>query len=262
MTPIAMKVYFASDAHLGAPYIRDKRVHEQIFIDFLRFASKDADRIYLLGDMFDYWFEYRSVVPKGYVRFLGELCRLTDSGVEVHIFTGNHDAWMFSYLQRECGLQVHTHDVQTEICGRTFHIGHGDEVGWRRDCKYMILKKLFRSRIVQFCYRLLHPDLGALIAKLWSGSSRKKNNKQTWMHSFRGEEREYQLLRAREMLSEGAAIDYFVYGHRHIVHQQQLGRAQFAIIGDWVRNFTYALYDGTDFQIKRFAVSEQTIKKL
>lgn len=250
-----MKVYFASDVHLGAAIIKDNRLHEQLFVSWLDEVRKDADRVYLLGDIFDYWFEYKTVAPRGFVRCLGKLCELTDSGIEVHFFTGNHDVWIFDYLPAECGIIVHRHDEKIVIDNTTLYVGHGDEVG-KYDRRYMMLKGFFNSRVAQFCYSLLHPDLAGWIATTWSRQSRKahqtKRSHQKFK-SFMGVEREYQLKMSKDILASGEKIDYFVFGHRHIVLDHELNtQSRLLIIGDWLWNYSYAVYHDGQIEIKRY----------
>lgn len=252
-----MKVYFASDVHLGAPIIEDKRAHEKIFIEWLEYVEKDADALYLLGDIFDYWYEYRTVAPRGYVRFLGTLCRLTDKGIDVHIFTGNHDVWMFDYLQSECGVKVHTRHEQIEIDGKGFFMGHGDGLG-NYDRGYNMLKWVFNWKVAQFCYSLLHPDMAGWIARTWSFKSRKRNNKNVKMHKFLGGDKEFQMLFAKEYLAKGNEVDYFVFGHRHVVKDYMLNdRSRVLMLGDWLYNYSYAEYSEGNMRLMRWKTKEE-----
>lgn len=256
-----MKVYFASDAHLGAPIIEDKRAHEKMFVEWLDYVEKDADAIYLLGDVFDYWYEYKTVAPRGYIRFLGKLCALVDKGIEVHIFPGNHDVWMFDYLQQECGVKVHhTHETLT-LCGKRFFVGHGDGLG-TYDRGYNLLKWVFKCRIAQFCYSLLHPDFAGWIARTWSFKSRKRNNRNAAKHEAKPIEKEFQVRYALEHLKSDADIDYFVFGHRHIIRDVALNaKSRVLIIGDWLYNFSYALFDGDDIRIVKWQTGESVPTK-
>lgn len=248
-----MKIYFASDVHLGAPAIKDKRLHEKIFVDWLDKVKKDADEIYLLGDIFDYWYEYKTVAPRGFVRFLGKICEITDSGIKVHIFTGNHDVWIFDYLPSECGVEVHRKPIEFECKGKRFFVGHGDGMGGY-DKGYALMKAVFESKIAQFLYSLLHPTLAGWIANTWSSKSRKHNNKNTKMHVFRGADKEHQVMFAKEFLQNGGKADYFIFGHRHIVADYPIETSRVLIIGDWMWNFTYAVFDGEDVKIEKWPV--------
>lgn len=252
-----MKIYFASDAHLGAPTIEDKRAHERKLLTWIDAIKHDADAIYFLGDMFDYWYEYKTVVPKGFVRFLSRLCELTESGVDVHMFTGNHDVWMFDYLPDECGVTVHRKPYEFTASGKHFYVGHGDNMGNYDKC-YMLMKMLFESPVAQWFYSKLHPDLSGWYARRRCESSRRNNDKQKKYSTFRGEEREFQIRFAKEYLAAGHQVDYFVFGHRHIIHDfamPQYGGSRVLMIGDWMKNFSYAEFDGNDITVKRWTTT-------
>jgi len=244
-----MKIYFASDVHLGAPSIDDHRAHELNFVSWLDKIKNDADEIYLLGDIFDYWYEYSTVVPKGFVRFLGKLCEITDKGIKVHIFTGNHDVWMWDYLPRECGVTVH-HENYTFSCdGKRYYIGHGDGLN-NYDRGYNLLKWIFEWKVAQVCYSCLHPDIAGWIAKTWSHSSRKRDNKNTKFHSFRGEE-EHQVMFARDYLSKGNSMDYFIFGHRHVLADYKLepSSSRLLVLGEWMSKYSYAVSDNGELTL-------------
>lgn len=244
------KIYFASDVHLGAPTIHDHRLHEKRFISWLDSVKHDAAAIYLMGDIFDFWFEYKSVVPKGFTRFLGKLSELTDSGVPVHFFTGNHDVWVFDYLPAECGVTVHTDPIITDIDGKKFFLHHGDGLG-PYDKKYNLLKSLFTNRFAQWCFSWLHPDIGAFIATKWSGKSRKSNVEKHGL-AFYGEEKEYSILFAKEYLKSNH-IDYFIFGHRHVALDYELGHnSRLILLGDWIQHFTYATFDGNEVKLHHY----------
>lgn len=246
-----MRIYFASDTHLGAKAVGDRRGQEVRFVAWLDKIKEDADSIYLLGDIFDYWFEYKSVVPKGYVRFLAKLAELTQKGIDIHIFTGNHDVWMFSYLQEECGVKVHTEHYPYEADGKRFFVGHGDGLG-KYDKGYKLLKWVFYCRPIQVMYSWLHPDFANWIANTWSFLSRKNNSKKTKFHQFMGADEEIQIKYVNDVERErgGKEYDYYVFGHRHILadYETKYG-AQALIIGDWLNNFSYALWDGKELKL-------------
>lgn len=254
-----MRIYFASDIHLGAPTVGNRRLQEKRFVNWLNSIRNQADAIYLLGDIFDYWFEYKSVVPRGYVRLLAKLCELQESGVEIHIFTGNHDVWMFSYLQEECGLIVHNEPYETTFYGKRFLIAHGDGLGGY-DKGYSILKWIFRCRPIQIIYSWLHPDIANFIATTWSALSRKSHKNKSYQHSFMGEEKELQIryVKALEESQAGKVHDFYIFGHRHIIadFHTKYG-AHVDIIGDWLFNFTYAMFDGNEVRI--FAVNPDNV---
>ncbi len=247
-----MKLYFASDLHLGAPTIADHRTHELRFIKWLDTIKADADEIFLLGDMFDYWFEYTTVVPKGAVRFLSKLCELTDSGIKVHIFTGNHDVWMWDYLPTECGVEVHHEPYTFEADGKQFFVGHGDGLG-NYDRAYNLLKWIFNWRVAQVCYSCLHPDLAGFIARTWSKNSRKHNAKVLKFHTFRAED-EHQVMFARNYLEHGGNADYFIFGHRHVKADYQLTpyNSRLLVLGEWMQGSTYAICDNGTLQLLDF----------
>ena len=160
------KVYFLSDAHLGAKLLKDNREREIMLVEFLQSIRPDCSELYLLGDMFDFWFEYKYVIPKGHVRFLGELANFTDQGIKVHFFTGNHDIWAFDYLAKECGVTLHTSILETTINGKSFLIGHGDGLD-PNDKGYLFLRNAFHNRFLQRCFRFIHPDWGIALANKW-----------------------------------------------------------------------------------------------
>ena len=170
------KVYFVSDVHLGAPVLDNDRERENRLIRWLDTIRPDCGELFLLGDIFDFWFEYKRAVPKGHVRFLAKICEFTDQGIPVHFFTGNHDIWAFGYLPEECGVILHTHNEIFRIAGKRFLIGHGDALN-PQDKGYLFLYRIFHNRFLQRCFRWLHPDIGILIARKWSSHSRLENGK-------------------------------------------------------------------------------------
>lgn len=248
------KLYFASDLHLGAPCIADRRAHERRIVGWLESISADARALYLLGDVFDYWFEYRTVIPRGFVRFQAKVAEMADSGIDVHFFTGNHDAWMSDYLASELGVSIHTRPLRIEDSGRRFLLGHGDDLGYDR--LYHAMLWCFHNRFLQACYRWVHPDLAGLLAKTWSRRSRKGHDADD---RKRGGvpidlDREWQVDYARRRAAAGDEADFYVFGHRHEVIDCVVGdRGQrLLVIGDWIRNFSYAVFDGRDMKIERY----------
>lgn len=245
------KVYFASDLHLGAPYITNHREHEARIVRWLDTIKPDAQALYILGDVFDYWFEYKTVIPRGFVRFQAKIAELVDAGVDVHFFTGNHDAWMFDYLPSELGVKVHQEPLRVTINGRNFFLGHGDDLGYDR--WYHIMMWCFHNRFLQACYRWLHPDLAGIIATTWSRTSRASHDADDRRRAGQplNLNREWQVLYARKQVANGDPADFFIFGHRHEVIDTVVGsRGQrLLVIGDWIRNFTYAVFDGTNVQI-------------
>ena len=248
-------VYFLSDAHLGSLAIPHARMQERRLVRFLDSIKTKASAIYMLGDMFDFWDEYRYVVPKGYTRFLGKLSELTDSGVEVHFFTGNHDIWTYGYLQDECGVVVHKAPVTTEILGRVFYLAHGDGLG-DPDPKYRLLHALFHSRVCQRLLNAIHPRWGMALGLNWAKYSRLKrvDGKEP---PYLGEDREYLVRYAKDYLRTHQDIDYFMFGHRHIELDLMLSRkTRLMILGDWIWQFTYAVFDGEHMFMETYVEGE------
>lgn len=242
------KTYFLSDAHLGSKSHADSVETEQKLCRWLDFARKDARAIYLLGDIFDYWFEYRTVVPRGFTRLLGKLSEITDSGVEVHFFIGNHDIWVTDYLQTECGLIVHREPLIADIAGKKFFIAHGDGLG-DESVWFNLLRKLFHNKLLRRCFAAIHPRWTIPLAHAWSGGSREKGG----MQEFMGEEKEFLIRFAKQEISRTPDIDFFVFGHRHILLDFPLNEKSRVInIGDWIRHFSYALFDGEEMRLEKF----------
>lgn len=238
--------YFLSDAHLGSLAIKDPIAHERKLVQFLDSIKDKAAAIYLLGDMFDFWFEYRMVVPKGHVRFLGKLAELTDRGVEVHFFTGNHDIWTFGYLERECGVIVHRKGEVIDIMGHRFFLAHGDGLN-DRSFDMFLVQTCFHSRFLQFLFSILPPYLCLSIAHAWSRHNRIGDINSDY--GYKGEDNEPLARFAKEHSNAHPDIEYYVFGHRHILLNLQLRRARMVILGDWFSTFSYATFDGTYFNI-------------
>ena len=241
--------YFISDLHLGASYL-DTRQSEQKVIDWLNSIKSSAKRLFFLGDILDYWYEYRHVVPRGYIRFFGKLAELSDSGIEIHWFTGNHDIWIFDYLPAELGITLHRTNEVLDIDGHSFFLSHGDEVGERK-WSFRFIQWLFRNKVVQWCYSWIHPDLTMILAHKWSSSSRKKNNQKGEEH-FRGEKHEPLVRFAKEYIKNNN-VEYLIFGHRHILLDLMLTRNnRMVILGDWIKHFSYASFDGENLWIDLF----------
>jgi len=205
--------------------------------------------IFLLGDIFDFWFEYRKVVPQGFVRVLGALAEICDSGIPVHFFTGNHDIWVFDYLPRETGMIIHHGPFETELLGKKFYIAHGDDLG-EKDKKYQLIKRFFHNRLAQWAFAKLHPDFAIGFAHRWSQNSRLLRGKKGV--GFLGEEKEDQIIYAREVLAN-KHIDYFVFGHRHLALEHRLSPdSVLFILGDWSGDIIYGTFDGNDFYLEKF----------
>lgn len=248
-------VYFLSDAHLGSLAIPHGRTQERRLVRFLDSIKEKASAVYLLGDMFDFWNEYRYVVPKGYSRFLGKLSELTDNGVEVHFFAGNHDLWTYGYLEEECGVIVHKAPVTTEIYGKVFFLAHGDGLG-DPDNKFKILRKLFHNRTCQRLLNFVHPRWGMALGLNWAKHSRLKraDGKEV---PFMGEDKEFLVRFARDYKRSHPNIDYFLFGHRHIELDLPIDKStRMLILGDWIWQFIYAVFDGEHLFLGEYVEGE------
>ena len=248
-------IYFLSDAHLGSRAIPHARMQERRLVRFLDSIKHKAGAVYLLGDMFDFWHEYRFVVPKGYTRFLGKISELTDLGVEVHYFVGNHDLWVGNYLEEECGVTLHREAETTEIYGKTFFIAHGDGLG-DNDWKFRLLRSIFHNHFLQICFAAIHPRWAIDFGMEWAKHSRlkRKDGKEP---PYMGETNEHLVCYAKEYLKSHPDVNYFVFGHRHIELDLLLSRtARLAILGDWIQLFSYAVYDGENFFMEQYIEGE------
>jgi UDP-2,3-diacylglucosamine hydrolase len=243
------KVYFLSDFHLGAPNYEASRQREEIIVRFLDNIQRDAHSIFIVGDMFDFWYEYKHVVPKGYVRLFGKLAALTDAGIHVHFFVGNHDMWMKDYFQKELGIPVYFDHASFSFNERKFYIAHGDGLG-PGDHRYKFMKKIFRNPVCQFLFGILPPVIGMGIANYSSRKSRQSAGEKDFQ--FLGEDREWLIIHSKDVLKT-AHYDYFVYGHRHVPINVKIGENSFYInLGDWMKHFTYAVFDGSDVKIEKY----------
>ncbi|MBN1108158.1 MAG: UDP-2,3-diacylglucosamine diphosphatase [Bacteroidales bacterium] len=243
------KIYFASDFHLGLNSGTNASEREKNIVRWLDEISHDACEIYLLGDIFDFWWEYRLVVPRGFTRFLGKISSITDSGVPVHFFTGNHDMWVRDYLSQECGMKIHTGPISVNFDGKIFHLAHGEGLGTLNNA-YKILLWIFRNKTLRVLYSALHPAIGVGIGHRWSHSSRLAKGDST---PFLGEDRE-DLLRYARSVKEKENIDYFIFGHRHLAMSFAMKEgAEAFFLGDWITNSTYAVWDGTKIELKIFS---------
>lgn len=248
-------VYFLSDAHLGSLAIEHGRMQERRLVRFLDSIKTKASAIYFLGDMFDFWCEYKYVVPKGHTRFLGKVSELTDMGVEVHYFIGNHDMWTYGYLEKECGVIVHRKPVTTEIYGKVFFLAHGDGLG-DPDAKFKILRKIFHNKTCQWLFNSIHPRWGMAVGLNWAKNSRLKHP-DGQEPPFMGENKEHLVLYTKEYMKTHDNIDYFIYGHRHIELDLMLSRkTRMIIVGDWIRQFTYVVYDGEHIFLEEYVEGE------
>lgn len=243
------KVYFASDVHLGLPGVEDPLVREKRFVRWLDMAKEDADAIFLLGDIFDFWYEYKKVVPRGFSRFLGKLSEITDSGIEVHFFTGNHDVWAFDYLEKECGAILHFKPFVTEIGEKKFFLHHGDGLG-DLDRGYKLLKCLFTSKVAQFLFsNLVHPNFALWLGQKWSYKSRYSKG---IANAYRGEKEFIYQFALQEVKRD--RYDFMVFGHRHTPVKVTIpnSNTQMIILGDWITSSVYGVFDGDDVELVKF----------
>jgi len=247
--PEGKRVYFASDFHLGVPDPATSRERERHIVRWLDAAAKDAEHIFLVGDIFDFWFEYREVIPKGYTRLLGKLAELRDRGIGMSVFIGNHDMWMDGYFKDELDIPVHYEPKTYNIGGKRFYIGHGDGLG-PGDHGYKMLKKVFRNPICRALFSLIHPSWGIGLANYFSRKSRVKTG--TSDEIFLGEDGEWLIIFCRQTLAK-EHFDYFIFGHRHLPMDHRLSdKSRYINLGDWIRNFTYATFDGKDVELKKW----------
>jgi UDP-2,3-diacylglucosamine hydrolase len=241
--------FFASDFHLGVDAKLSSRERERQIVRWLETIQPQAEAIYLVGDVFDFWFEYKHVVPRGYNRLLGKLGELRDEGIPIYLFTGNHDMWMFGFFEEEFGIPVYRNPVVREIGGKRFLIGHGDGLG-PGDRGYKFLKKVFENKACQWLYARLHPNLAISLARFWSSQSRDLHPEEI---GFLGPEKEWLVAYANQILDE-EPIDYFIFGHRHIPIDYTLknGESRYINLGEWLFSSSYALFDGEDVQLHFF----------
>jgi len=240
------KIYFASDFHLGLPAGQPPVEREKKVVKWLNTITPDAKEIYLIGDIFDFWWEYKLVVPKGFTRFLGTISSITDSGIPVHFFTGNHDMWVGNYLSDECGAIIHTSPVTILFDGKKIHLAHGEGLG-TRDKGYKILLSIFRNKPLRAIYSSLHPSIGVGIGHRWSLSSRLGKG---ITKEFMGEEKE-DLIRYAKSVLKTEHIDYFIFGHRHLATTYKLTEGtEIIFLGDWIKSGSYAEWDSRTLTFK------------
>jgi UDP-2,3-diacylglucosamine hydrolase len=243
------KVYFLSDFHLGAPNVSESLLREKKIIRFLEEIKNSAEAIFIVGDIFDFWFEYKKAVPKGFVRLLGKLAELKDAGIAVHVFTGNHDMWMSGYFEEELNIPVYHEPKVFEWNGKQFFIGHGDGLG-PEDHGYKFIKKVFNNPICRWLFGILHPDWGIALANYFSQKSRAKTGNADEI--FLGEDKEWLIIYAKEVLTH-THYDYFIFGHRHLPLDLRLNdKSRYINLGDWIRTFTYAAFDGVDISLHKY----------
>ncbi len=243
------KIYFASDFHLGVPTKELSLAREKKICRWLDIVKKDAAEIFLVGDIFDFWFEYKYTIPKGTVRLLGKIAEITDSGIPVHFFVGNHDLWMKDYFIEELNVAVHHEPITRTFNGKVFYIGHGDGLG-PGDRAYKLLRKIFASKVCQWLYSRLHPNLAFYIAR--RSSKRSRINTGNSDEKFLGAENEWLYLFSRDYL-KAHQVDYFVFGHRHLPLDLDIeGKARYINLGEWINYGSYAVFDGTNLSLLKF----------
>ena len=256
------KIYFLSDFHLGAPDHTSSLEREKLLVKFLDEIQEDAEEIFLVGDMFDFWYEYRKVVPKGHVRLLGKLAQLSDAGIQLHFFVGNHDMWMRDYFQKELNIPVYFEPKEFERNGKVLLVGHGDGLG-PGDHGYKRLKKVFRNPVSKWLFGILPPVVGMGIAHYMSRRSRAQTGGKEEI--FLGEDKEWLIIYCREKLKE-KNVDFFIFGHRHLAIDFRLSStteektgSRYINLGDWIRYYTYAVMEGDQITLRSYTGQDEKI---
>ena len=245
----AKNIYFLSDFHLGAPNAAESLVREKKIIRFLDEIKLQASAIFIVGDLFDFWYEYKRVVPKGYIRILGKIAELADAGINIHFFVGNHDMWMKDYFQTELGTAVYFEPTAFTFSNKTFLIGHGDGLG-PGDKGYKFIKKIFRNPLSQLIFGALPPSVGMGMADYFSRKSRAKTGKTDEV--FLGEENEWLIIYAKKILAQ-KHVDFFIFGHRHLPLDITLNeKSRYVNLGDWIKYFSYAVFDGENLSLEYY----------
>jgi UDP-2,3-diacylglucosamine hydrolase len=246
--PGGKKVFFASDFHLGVPDYESSKQREKKIIRWLDSIRSEAHTIFIVGDIFDFWFEYKEVIPKGYVRLQGKLAELSDDGIKIIFFTGNHDMWLFNYFTKEFGIPVYRKPQLFRFNDKKFLVGHGDGLG-PGDHVYKIIKKVFANRVAQWLFGFIHPNIGIGFANYCSRNSRIRQNKRD--DKFLGDN-EWLLVYSKEMEKKDHH-DFYIFGHRHLPLDIKVGdQSRYINLGEWVNYYTYAVFDGEDVQLKEF----------
>lgn len=241
-------IYFASDFHLGVPDHASSRQREDLIVAWLNKIKNDALELYILGDIFDFWFEYKTVIPKGFIRLQGKLAEFADEGIPVHFFPGNHDLWMFDYFEKELNVFIHREPFKTTLGNKKFYLAHGDGLG-PGDESYKILKRVFANPACKWLFGFLHPTIGMGIASLWSKKSRISSGKD---ERFLGEENEWLAIYSKEVLLK-EHFDYFIFGHRHLPLTLKVGEnSEYINLGEWMNYHTYGVFDGEKAELKTF----------
>lgn len=243
------KIYFLSDFHLGAPDAATSLNREKKIVQFLDEIKTTAAQVFILGDLFDFWFEYKKVVPKGYVRILGKIAELSDMGISIHLFVGNHDMWMRDYFQKEMNISLYFEPKRFELFHKKFLIGHGDGLG-PGDRGYKFIKTIFRNPVSKWLFSILPPRIGFGLATFFSRKSRAKTGSTDQV--FLGEENEWLVLYSKQFLQK-EHIDYFIFGHRHLPLQMQLNeKSHYLNSGDWIKYNSYIVLDENTIELKYY----------
>jgi UDP-2,3-diacylglucosamine hydrolase len=243
------KLYFASDFHLGAPSQESSRLREKKIIRWLNAIEKDVAALFLVGDLFDFWFEYTHVVPKGYVRFLSKLADLSEKGIPIYIFHGNHDMWMFDYLQQEIGVTIFSDPITLKVNQTTMMVGHGDGLG-PGDNTYKVIRKIFRNNLAQWLFHWIHPDIGYGLAIKWSSRSRLSKKHQT-EEELKGDNE--WLLQYSKEIEKNEHHDFYVFGHRHLPMELPVNeKSTYINLGEWINYDTFGEFNGTSFELNYF----------
>ena len=245
---MAKNIYFASDFHLGAPNYHQSRKREERIVRWLDLITPTCSELFLMGDVFDFWFEYGKVIPKGFIRIQGKLAQMADAGIKIYFFKGNHDMWVNDYFSKEIGMEVISDELIIERGGKKFYLHHGDGLG-PGDQKYKFLRKVFRNPFCQWLFSVLPPRLGMFVASGWSSKSRKISGKKV---VFLGDENEWLAIYATEQLQKNH-FDYFIFGHRHLPLDIQLSESsRYVNIGEWINYNSYAVFDGQELRLAYF----------
>ncbi|MDR0613750.1 MAG: UDP-2,3-diacylglucosamine diphosphatase [Dysgonamonadaceae bacterium] len=244
------KTYFVSDMHFGSDVFGSSAAREKRFVRWLDSIQAEVKTLYLLGDIFDFWFEYKTAVPRGFTRFLGKIAEMSDAGTEIHYFTGNHDIWVHDYLPMETGVILHKEPFVTRISGKTFYLAHGDGLG-DESFPFKLIRRIFHNRLCRKLFSMIHPTVGIGLAHMWAKSSRMKELAHP--SPYFGEHKEHLVLYAKSYIQVHPDIDYLIFGHRHILLDLMLSKkSRMMIIGDWLQYFSYAVFDGKDLALEQF----------
>lgn len=252
------RTYFISDAHLGARYLADPLAAEKRLVRFLREIAPDCHTLYLLGDMLDFWFEFATVVPRGYTRFFGQLAQMADAGIRIVWFTGNHDIWLFDYLRDELGIEVEHGSRVVEICGKRFFLAHGDRVGPQK-AGFRFMSWLFRNKVCQRLFASVHPRWTVPLGYGCSSASRGVPR----VDPFKSLKEEPQAIFAERYLRDvDSSINFFVFGHRHVMVDEKLSpTCRLVILGDWILHYSYAVFDENGLKLLQFETKTDVVNK-